>query len=99
MECQGYYIAEPEMLEWSCTKAYLNLTEISLFTKCHLKFLKVITIFMWQANQNTHNCMVLQNNLNINLVILARDKLVKDLAFSLRECGGVSLSGYNLNFK
>lgn len=74
------------------------MTEISLFMKCHLKFLKIITIFMWQANQNTYNCIVLQNNLNINLVVLAIDKLVKDLAFSLRECGGI-LSGYNSNFK
>lgn len=53
---------------------------------------------MWQANQNTYNCIVLQNNLNINLVVLARDKLVKDLAFSLRECGGISFIWLQLEF-
>lgn len=43
--------------------------------------------FLWQTNKNAHNCIVLQNNLKINLVVLPIGEIVKDLAFSLRECG------------
>lgn len=40
MECQGYYIAEPEMLEWSCYKSLFEFDRNKFIYEVSLKIFK-----------------------------------------------------------